>query len=199
MEFLKILRRIMERFKLRAQLWVFIFIALTPGAITLAHADVEEYALKAAFLYKFGLFIEWPRTAFSSPSSPVNLCIAGEDPFGEALDKVVAGGRINGRNTIIHRLKEVGPDSGCHILYIGGSDPEHKARIIKSVHGRNVLTVTDAGDSESGAAIINFVIADNRVRFAIDDEAAAQNGLVISSKLMSLALHVKRRTSKESH
>ncbi|MGZ8186959.1 MAG: YfiR family protein [Methylobacter sp.] len=62
-----------------------------------------------------------------------------------------------------------------------------------------MLTVTDAGDSEPGAAIINFVIADSRVRFTINDEAAAQNGLVISSKLMSLALNVKKRTSKESH
>lgn len=99
---------------------------------------------------------------------------------------------------MIHRLKEMEPDSSCHILFIGGSDAESKARMIKSVRGRNVLTVTDAGNSETSAAIINFVIADNRVRFDINDEAAAQNGLVLSSKLMSLALNVKKRTSKEN-
>ncbi|MGZ8186960.1 MAG: YfiR family protein [Methylobacter sp.] len=131
MEFLKFPRRIMTRFKLRAYLWIFIFIALASGAVTPAHAEVEEYALKAAFLYKFGLFIEWPGTAASSSSSPLNLCISGDDPFGEAIDKVVAGGHINSRNAIVHRLKEVKPDSGCHILYIGGSDADYKTRVIK--------------------------------------------------------------------
>jgi len=199
MELLNILRRAVTRFNPRADLaaLAFICIALTPGAIATAQAEVKEYALKAAFLYKFGLFVEWPSTAFSSSTSPVNLCIAGEDPFGESLDKVVAGERINGRNVVIRRLKTAGRDSGCHILYIGGSDAQRGGQIIEAVRGSSVLTVSDARGSTSGAGIIDFVIKDNRVRFDIDDEAAAQNGLVISSKLLSLALNVKRRASSK--
>ncbi len=199
MEPLRILRRAVTRFNPRADLaaLAFICIALAPGAIATAHAQVQELALKAAFLYKFGLYVEWPSSAFSSTASPVNLCVTGEDPFGESLDKAVAGERINGRNIVIRRLKTVGRDSGCHILYIGGSDAQRGAQIIEAVRGSSVLTVSDTRGSGVGAGIIDFVILDNRVRFDIDDEAAAQNGLVISSKLMSLALNVKRRTSKE--
>ena len=156
-----------------------------------------EYGVKAAFLYKFGSYVEWPAAAFISPTSPFNLCVAGgSDQFGSTLDKVVNGKRINNRDIVIRRLKTVERDSGCHILYIGGSEAQHGAQILEAVRGSSVLTVSDAGGSGSGAAIIDFVVVDNRVRFDIDDEAAAQNGLVISSKLMNLALNVKRRTSQ---
>lgn len=203
MELLRVLRRAVARHDPRADLAAagLICLALMPGAIATAHAQVQvqvqEYALKAAFLSKFGLYVEWPSSAFSSPTSPFNLCVAGDDPFGKLLDKAVAGERINGRNVVIRRLKTVGRDSGCHLLYIGGSDAQSGVQIIEAVRGSSVLTVSGVRGYGSGAGIIDFVISDNRVRFDIDDEAAAQNGLVISSKLMSLALNVKRRTSKE--
>jgi hypothetical protein len=183
----------------RCVLVAFLFGAatLTPGVIAIAIAQSPEYVLKAAFLYKFGLFVEWPDSAFASPDSPIDLCVAGQDPFGESLDKVASGERINGRNVVIRRLKTVRRDSGCHILYFDGSDSQQAAQIIETVRGSGVLTVSDARKSGSTTGIIDFVISDNRVRFDIDDEAAAQNGLGISSKLMSLALNVKRRTSKE--
>lgn len=162
----------------------------------MAYAQVMEYAVKAAFLYKFGLFVEWPNSAFSSPASPVNLCIVGEDPFGNSLDTVVTGTQINGRSVVVRRYKTVTRNISCHILYAGGSEEQSRAQIIETVSGNHVLTVSDGRNSRTDSGIINFVIADNRVRFDIDDEAAAHNGLVISSKLMSLALNVKRRVSK---
>lgn len=199
MELLSILRRAVTHFNPRANWGALLFsgIALTAGAAATAHAEVEEYVLKAAFLSKFGLYVEWPSSAFSSPTSPFNLCVAGEDPLGESLDKAVAGAQINGRNIVIRRLKTAGRESGCHILYIGDSDEQRRAQIIEAVRGGSVLTVSDASVSRTGAGIIDFVIKDNRVRFDIDDKAAAQNGLVISSKLLSLALNVKRRESSK--
>ena len=163
--------------------------------LTTAYAQLDEYAIKAAFLYKFGLFVEWPSAAFSSPTSPVNLCIVGEDPFGETLDRVVADEQINGRSIVVHRLKTVEHNPACHILYVGGSEEQSQAEILETVRGNPVLTVADAPHSTSETAIINFVIEDNRVRFNIDDAAAEQNGLAISSKLSSLALNVKLRAS----
>jgi YfiR/HmsC-like len=162
-----------------------------------ARAQVGEYAVKAAFLYKFGLFVEWPDSAFPSPVSPVNLCIVGDDPFGKSLDAVVAGAQVKGRNVIIRRLQTVGRNPSCHILYAGGSEEQSEAQIIETVRGSNVLTVSDGRGSNAGDAIINFVVADKRVRFDIDDEAAAENNMLISSQLMNLALNVKRRTPKE--
>jgi YfiR/HmsC-like len=160
-------------------------------------AQVDEYAVEAAFLYKFGLFVEWPDSAFSSPASPVNLCIVGDDPFGKSLDTVVAGAQVKGRNVVVRRLQTVGRNPSCHILYAGGSEEQSKAQIIQTVRGSNVLTVSDGQESEPDTAIINFVIADKRVRFDIDDEAAAENNMLISSQLMNLALNVKRHTPKE--
>jgi len=166
-------------------------IALIPGLA--AAVEPLEYAVKAAFLSKFGLYVEWSSTAFSSPSSAINLCVVGEDPFGATLDTAVRGQRIGGREVVIRRLKTIGRESGCHILYIGGVETQHSSQIIAAVRGGSVLTVTDAHEPEAAVGIINFVIKDNRVRFDIDEQAAAQNGLTISSKLLSLALNVKPR------
>ena len=148
-----------------------------------------EYAIKAAYLYKFGLYVEWPPTVFSALNSAINLCIAGEDPFGADLDTAIRGQYINGRPIAVRRLKSVGRDSGCHILYLGPGNMQEVSQTLEATRGTGVLTVTDV----PGLGIINFVIQGDRVRFAIDEEAAAQNGLAISSKLLSLAVNVRPR------
>lgn len=148
-----------------------------------------EYAVKAAYLYKFGLYVDWPPSAFSSPDSALNLCIVGEDPFGTTLDEAVRNQVINGRPITIRRMKAGAPVTGCHIMYVGtgailptGQDP-------RALRGKGLLTVSDM----PGIGIITFVIKDNRVRFDIDEDAAAQSGIGISSKLLDLALNVKPR------
>ena len=171
-------------------------IALAPGGATAADESLE-YAVKAAVLYKFGFFVEWPATAFSSSTSPFRLCIVGEDPFGSILDKAVSGQQVGARSIEVRRLKAVGRDSGCQILYIGVSEAPRFGQIIEALRGSSVLTVSDGRAPGTAAGIIQFVIKDDRVRFDIDDVAAEQNGLAISSKLMSLALNVKRRPPKE--
>lgn len=159
-------------------------VALAP--ITVPAVEPLESAVKAAYLTKFGIYVEWPDAA---PDSPLNLCVAGEDPFGKALDSAAASQQPGNRPIAVRRLKAAAPDSGCDMLYIGGADPA-APQVIDSLRGSPVLTVSDARDS---GAIINFVIQDNRVRFEIDEAAAVQNNLVLSSKLLSLALNVKPR------
>ena len=166
--------------------------ALLPGKASAADESVE-YAVKAAFLHKFGSFVEWPATAFASPTSPFQLCVVGEDPFGAALDKAVSGQQIARRPVEVRRLKTVKPDSGCHIVYLAASETQRLAQIIEALRGSSVLTVSDGRSPGAATGIINFVIKDDRVRFDIDDEAAAQNRLAISSKLLSVALSVKPR------
>jgi hypothetical protein len=177
---------------------VALWMAFASSFAIAAENEALEYAVKAAYLSKFGLYVEWPRAAFSSPSSALNLCIAGEDPFGATLDKAVADQRIGNRAIVVRRLKTVARDSGCHILYIGGSDRRHIRQVIDAVQGTGVLIVSDGAIPAPAGSIINFVVKDNRVRFDIDDEAADQNALTVSSKLLSLALNVKRKTSQES-
>lgn len=159
-----------------------------------AAADTAADSVKAAFLSKFGLYVHWPSTTFPTPNSAVNLCIMGDDPFGQALDYAASEQRVNGREIVVHRVKLFDRDAGCHILYIGGANTASINSTLSATRGSNTLTVTDNLDAEQ-AGVINFVVKDKHVRFTINDEAAAQNKLVISSKLINLALAIKPRTS----
>jgi len=173
-----------------------LFIALTIAALPCYAAIADkslEYKVKAAFLYKFSAYVDWPVTAFSSPTSPFSVCLVdSNDQFNATLEKVVNGENVNGHPVVVRRINTVENEAGCHILYIGASNPQRTAQVIEAVHNSYALTVCDG----ASRGIIDFLIVDNRVRFNIDDEAAKQKGLVISSKLLSLALNVKRRASK---
>lgn len=155
-----------------------------------AQGDSLELAVKATYLYKFAPFVEWPSSVWRSPSSPFLLCVAGDDPFGEILDEAVAGQHVGAHPIALRRLPIVTRESGCDLLYDAGSPAQPVAEALAAVRGTPVLTVTDAERNGGAKGIINFVILDNHVRFEIDDAAAAKNGLVISSKLLSLAVHV---------
>lgn len=201
MELLTVVLRVTASLRSRTQtaMALALCFALTPGWADAAETELLEYDVKAAYLYKFGLFVEWPSAAFASPASPVNLCLVGEGPIGPILDMTAGKQRVNEREVIVRRLKTVGRESGCHILYLQDADAQLSGQIIAAVRGSWVLTVTDTrGGGGAAKGIINFVIKDNRMRFEIDDEAAAQNGLGISSKLLSLALNVKLRQPRGS-
>lgn len=176
---------ILTHMTLSIRAFLLIVIALAPIAVPAA--EPLENAVKAAYLTKFGIYVEWPGPV--TPDSAISLCVAGEDPFGKALDSAAASQQPGNRPIAVLRLKTATPESGCNILFIGGSDPA-APQVFASLRGSSVLTVSDARDS---GAIINFVIQDNRVRFEIDEGAAVQNNLVLSSKLLGLALNVKPR------
>lgn len=160
-----------------------------------AHAqDGLEFAVKAAFLVRFGPFVEWPASAFAGPAAPLTLCVAGDDPFGVALDKVAAGQKVHDRPIAVRRVKTATRESGCHILYLGSVEPQRPGQAPDSLRGAPVLTVTDAARASGVRGIVHFLVRDERVRFEIDDEAAAQGGLSISSKLLGVALRVNPRS-----
>jgi hypothetical protein len=148
-----------------------------------------EYPLKAAFLYKFGSFVEWPAGAFPARDRALQICVVGHDPFGASLDRVVQGQSIDNRPLVVRRLPVVGPGSGCHIAYLGGSSEQSVAAAARAVAGAHVLTVSDAA---LPGIMVQFVLRANRVRFRIDARAAEASGLRISSKLLHLAVEVAR-------
>jgi hypothetical protein len=183
----------------RSALSQVVLAACTIVLLALAPASAEEggrleRAIKATYLYKFAPFVEWPKTALGSPGSPFVICVLGADPFARVLDEAVAGQRLFGRPITVGRVSAVAANSGCQILFAGASPTQSVAAALAAVRGTPVLTVTDSEDNEGAKGIINFVIEDNHVRFQIDDAAAAANGLVISSKLLSLAVAVTPRT-----
>lgn len=164
---------------------------IAPGPAS-ARASLE-YPVKAAYLSKFAPFAEWPAGAFGQPGSPFAVCVVGDDPFGSAIDNAVAGQFLGQRPIVVRRLARLERGSACHVAYVAGSRAQSVAESLAAVRGAGVLTVTDSSRPGGVRGIVHFVIKDNRVRFHIDDQAAAQNGIAISSKLLSLALSVKSR------
>jgi hypothetical protein len=158
-------------------------LALALAAGGEAHADSLEYAVKAAYLTKFAPFITWPDAA-----PAVSLCVLGDDPFGGKLEQAAAGVRGSDRPLSVRHV--TAPDPSCQIVFLGVNDAGAEAALAV-LRGKPVVTVTDSDVKSHG--VISFVIVDNHVRFDIDDAAAAQSGLSISSKLLGLARAVKQR------
>ena len=158
-----------------------------------------EYPVKAAFLYKFGAFVEWPPAALDASPSPFVLCVVGDDPFGPALDQAVAGQHVGRHPVTVRRMARI--DRGapaCHVLYAAGSKAQPAAQVLAAVQGEPILTVTDETHGDGSHGVVHFVLQSSRFRFEIDAHAASQNGLSISSKLLSLAVSVRPNTEGAS-
>lgn len=157
-----------------------------------ASADVSlEYAVKAAYLPKFIPFITWPETSFAGPAAPVSICVLGSDPFGGRLEQAAGALKLGDRTIVVRHLPS--PDASCQLVFLGKSDETAAEGTLDAMKGKPVVTVTDSGLKAHG--MISFVIEANHVRFDIDDASAAQGGVVISSKLLSLAHAVKPRSA----
>ena len=154
-----------------------------------------EYAIKAAYLYKLAAFVNWPASSFESASSPLRICVIGDDPFKTVLDQAVNGVSVAGRPVQISRYDAAQPTMACQIAYVAGSSAQSRADALKALKGAPVLTVTDQGsdsDPASEEGVVNFVLTDNRVRFDIDQHQAVEDHLALSGKLLSLAIEVRR-------
>jgi hypothetical protein len=154
-----------------------------------------EYAVKANYLYKFTPFVEWPPTAFDAPTSAFNLCVAGHDPFGAAMDRVVRDRRVADHPVMIIRLPVVAKGAACHLLFLGRSRVQTPQQMLAAVAGQPVLTVADQGLSAKGA-MVQFVLADGRVRFEIRPDAVQAGGLTLSSKLQALSAAPQKGDSR---
>jgi YfiR/HmsC-like len=153
-----------------------------------------EYAVKAAFLYHFAKFIEWPASVGGPSPKAVTLCVVGNDPFGDALDELASRGVEGLAEGIRVRVLHVaGPtlEAGCHIAFISNSERPRLAAHLADAAQAHAVTVSDLdGFAEAGGAI-QFVIEDGKVRFWINRSAAEQAGVRLSSRLLALARIVK--------
>jgi len=150
-----------------------------------------ESAVKATFLYKFVPFVMWPAGAFESATSPVVICTLGADPVSDLLDEAIAGQRVDQHPLAVRHLQNITRDSPCNVLYIAVPDVAAATQAIADMRGRPVLTVTDSSRLPGVPSVISFIVDNNRVRFDVDQNAAAENNLVLSSKLLSLARAVR--------
>lgn len=164
-----------------------IFVILLGSFVSSAQAQAaNEYQVKAAFLFNFVKFIEWPADSLGEGATFI-IGVVGDDPFGSALDQAVAGKYVNGRQLAVRRLKWNENLRACHMIFISSTEQKHLAQILGSLRGAAVLTVGDVGQFNQQGGIINFIMETNKVRFEINAAAGEQARLKISSKLLALA------------
>jgi YfiR/HmsC-like len=152
-----------------------------------AQDALPEYQVKAAYLFNFLKFVEYPGESFADPLAPIVIGVVGDDPFGNALPQVVLGKTVQGRDLVI-RMYRSGEDlRGAHILFISASERRRLPMILTSLHGSSVLTVADTEGFLDAGGMIQFLTENGRVRFAINVDATGRAKLKMSSKLLSLA------------
>ena len=155
--------------------------------------QVSEYQIKAAFLYNFAKFVEWPPAVSPGANDPMEICVVGEDPFGNILNQSIEGKTVGGHKLMIRQLKPAQDMKGCQVAFISSSEKNHLTSVLEGLKGGGVLTV---GETEGFAAlggVINFTMEDDKVHFEINLDAAGRAGLKISSKLLQLARIVKEQ------
>jgi hypothetical protein len=163
----------------------------------------REYKIKAAFLYNFIQFVDWPDEKIAGQNDPIILGIIGKDPFGDSFEPI-KNKQIKGRDSLVNRFESMeklkeSDDKGksaieslkkCHLLFICSSEKEHLKDIIKLVDGHGVLTVGETSTMLKSGGVINFLVEENKVRFEINLSSAKQEKLKIRSQLLRLATRV---------
>jgi hypothetical protein len=178
----------------RAVLALAVVVALV-GSLSnaLARADDSpdlnrEYAIKAAYLYQFGRYVQWPEESFADSRAPLVIGVFGPDPFGGILEEIARTKKVDGRPIAIRRMTSMANYGPCHILFVVASaNAEEKSKALDALRKSCLLLVGEEPDFIERGGTITFFIAENRVRFEINAERARQDQLKISSKLLSLA------------
>ena len=157
-----------------------------PSLVSAQSSIAPEYNVKAAFIYNFAKFVEWPDQQPEGPDDPFVLCVLGKGPvrnaFHELKDK-----RIKNREVDLWYNEEITDPRQCKIIYISASDAGRTAEVLAAVHGKSVLTIGEAPDFLRSGGIINFTAPGKKIRFEINLQEAVRVRLSISSQLLKLA------------
>ncbi len=147
-------------------------------------------SVKAAFIYKFLGYTEFPASAFGDAASPVVIGVIGADAMAAELARIVAGRAINSRPIVVKQFVD-GDNLGVHLLFVGGTDCARAAGVLRQARAPT-LVVTECGNGLPAGSIINFRIVEERVRFDVSLDAADKNNIKLSSRLLSVANHVSK-------
>jgi hypothetical protein len=161
--------------------------ALFLAPVLVAAPAQNQYVLKSAFLYNFCRFIDWPDSAFASPSEPLIIGIAGDDPFGSLLSEAIKGKKYHNRPIRIDHFRGPGDIRRCHLLFVSHSNAGRVVPILVAVAGKSVLTVGETEDFFNRGGMITLTAEQNRVRLRINTAVLHSANLVVSSKLLRVA------------
>lgn len=165
-----------------------IFLILTTSWILPTQtSNSREYQIKAAFLFNFTQFVEWPGHAFADAKSPLVIGVLGEDPFGGLLEETIRGESVNGHTLVVEHYGKIEELKSCHILFINLPKSEQLEKALATLKSRSILTVGDASNFARKGGMIRFFTEENKMRFQINLEVVKDAKLSISSKLLRLA------------
>ena len=153
-----------------------------------------DYDVKAAYLYNFGHFVEWPANVASAQNDSFTVCILGQDPFGPVLDTTLAGETIAGKRVAAKRISTPQESGNCQILFLSSAEDAQLKTIIKALNKQAVLTVSDMPEFSQHGGMIQFVLEGKRVRFEVNLAAVQHAGLTLSSELLKVATTVRRNS-----
>lgn len=166
---------------IRASLFALVLVGAAPAAAP------TEYQVKAAFLFNFSRFVEWPDAAFPDAKAPFVVGVFGFDPFGQDLDAIVQGESVRGRPLVVRRVRDAAEAAGCQILFIHRSEGKRIAELLSALDRHSTLTVSDTDDEAREGVIIRLVTQQGRIRMRIDVGSARAAQLTISSNLLRSA------------
>lgn len=154
--------------------------------------EMEEYRVKALFLYNFTQFIEWPSESFKDASDPLTICVLGPSPFesGE-LQRAIAGKRIDSHPLASRVIRDATESGGCQIVFVSAASIKRGRAMVIDSKPMGVLTVGEVPGFASSGGVINFLVKDGRVRLEINVASAERGKLRVSAKLLKLAEIVK--------
>lgn len=147
----------------------------------------REYQVKAAFLFNFAQFVDWPSTAFAGDSAPLAICVLGDDPFGSYLDDIVRGEQVNSRRLTVQRFREPENARACQVLFVSRSQSKYLEKTLAALKAVQTLTVSDAVGFAERGGMIQLTTENGKIRLRINLDAAKASSLVISSKLLRSA------------
>jgi hypothetical protein len=165
-----------------------VLLLLAAGSSRAQDATPSEYQLKAAFLFNFAKFVEWPPDSSGESTAPFVIGILGSSPFGDDLQQTIQGKSINNRPLITREVHSLTEATNCQILFISTSERKRLPEIFKTLGDAHVLTVGENDQFIRAGGMINFVMEEQKIRFQINNDAAKRVGLKISSKLLGLAV-----------
>lgn len=171
-------------------LLVFLAALVCPVQLRAENAMQREYEIKAAYIYNFINYIDWPENAFPASGGTITIGVVGQTPFGAAL-AVLNGKQVKGRTVALKQIIDPKDLDQCQIVFINSSEKAHLPELLEKLKDSRVLTVSEIDGFAEQGGIINFISEHNKVRFEINPDAARRLGLNISSELLKLAKVVK--------
>lgn len=170
-----------------------LFAALSASQYASAESPaLSEYQVKAAFLYNFLKFVEWPEGGPTAPNAPITLCILGNDPFGDIMNGL-KDKQVEGKKVVVRKMRSASSLRDCQAVFISESEKSNVESITELARGLHILTLGDTERFAQKGVIINMYMENNKVRFEINIDSARQAGLRIDSRLLNLAAIVRSK------